>query len=235
MGYPFEDVPAVPAEGSRAPEGGYDMASGRDVSRAVVVASVGRRDPLDLLRRLAAALSHLDEGDTVKAFPSAWEIDPYGNLDGERWANELRELRGEALHLLDVAPPPFSVREVEVGQEWRVVLSAPGAEDLIVPRSSEEDARRSITSTRPAVEHSRTGRVETRTVTPWEFVGEGQCSEATPPADATPCVWRHEGGGYYATQCGEAFGLEEGTILGEGGLRFCCYCAAPIQPEGDDE
>lgn len=54
-----------------------------------------------LLQRLADALQPL-EGEGVSTYPSAWEIDPHGALDGEVWAQELRGLRGEALTLLEV-------------------------------------------------------------------------------------------------------------------------------------
>lgn len=53
----------------------------------------------NVLRDLVSALQPL-EGDGVSTYPSAWEIDPHGHLDGEEWAGTIRKILADAAPLL---------------------------------------------------------------------------------------------------------------------------------------
>jgi|WetSurMetagenome_2_1015567.scaffolds.fasta_scaffold328114_2 hypothetical protein len=46
--------------------------------------------------------------------------------------------------------------------------------------------------------------------------------------DTERCVWsREEITGCFDTSCGQAFVLNDGTLV-ENGMRFCCYCGKTI-------
>jgi hypothetical protein len=47
------------------------------------------------------------------------------------------------------------------------------------------------------------------------------------------CRWSqqdHESGDCWETDCGGTFGIDEGTPS-ENGMKFCCYCGAPLAEE----
>ena len=42
------------------------------------------------------------------------------------------------------------------------------------------------------------------------------------------CAWTEDDNGCWETDCGGAFGIDEGTPS-ENGMRFCCYCGRPLE------
>ena len=45
------------------------------------------------------------------------------------------------------------------------------------------------------------------------------------------CHWNEDGdGSFYATDCGRAFSLNDGTPE-QNDIKFCCYCGLPLKEE----
>jgi hypothetical protein len=53
------------------------------------------------------------------------------------------------------------------------------------------------------------------------------CPEDGPPPACTWTQQDHEDGDCWETDCGGAFGIDEGAPS-ENGMRFCCYCGRPL-------
>ena len=49
-----------------------------------------------------------------------------------------------------------------------------------------------------------------------------------------PCVWSEEYEGPWESACGHAFNIIEGGPA-ENGMKFCCFCGAPINAISYDE
>ena len=51
---------------------------------------------------------------------------------------------------------------------------------------------------------------------------------------SVPCVWSEEYEGPWESACGHAFNIIEGGPA-ENGMKFCCFCGAPINAISYDE